>query len=45
MLEEEKLDDKINAQKHYEKLMTDFPGSLFVIEARKRFRNLRGDTL
>jgi len=45
MLEEEKLDDKVNAQKHYEKLMTDFPGSLFVIEARKRFRNLRGDTL
>lgn len=44
-LEEEKLDDKANAQKHYEKLMTDFPGSLFVIEARKRFRNLRGDTL
>lgn len=44
-LEEEKLDDKVNAQKHYEKLMTDYPGSLFVIEARKRFRNLRGDTL
>jgi ElaB/YqjD/DUF883 family membrane-anchored ribosome-binding protein len=44
-LEEDKLNDKANAQKHYEKLMTDFPGSLFVIEARKRFRNLRGDTL
>lgn len=44
-LEEEKLGDKASAQKHYEKLMTDFPGSLFVIEARKRFRNLRGDTL
>ncbi len=44
-LEEDKLNDNINAQKHYELLITNFPGSLFVIEARKRFRNLRGDTL
>ncbi len=44
-LEEDKLHDKTNAQKHYEELIENFPGSLFVIEARKRFRNLRGDTL
>jgi Tetratricopeptide repeat len=44
-LEEEKLNDKANAQKHYELLLTNFPGSLYVIEARKRFRNLRGDSL
>lgn len=44
-LEEDHLNDKINAQKHYEELIEKFPGSLFVIEARKRFRNLRGDSL
>ncbi|MBD3749779.1 MAG: tetratricopeptide repeat protein [Sphingobacteriales bacterium] len=44
-LEEDHLNDKVNAQKHYEELIEKFPGSLFVIEARKRFRNLRGDSL
>jgi len=29
----------------YQQLMLDYPGSLFVIEARKRFRELRGDEL
>ncbi|OAQ40487.1 hypothetical protein A5893_05940 [Pedobacter psychrophilus] len=45
VLEEDKLEDKINAQKHYQQLIEKFPGSLYVIEARKRFRNLRGDAL
>lgn len=27
----------------YKQLMVDFPGSLFVVEARKRFRRIRGD--
>lgn len=44
-LEEDHLNDKVNAQKHYEELIEKFPGSLFVIDARKRFRNLRGDSL
>ncbi|MEO5909510.1 MAG: tetratricopeptide repeat protein [Pelobium sp.] len=44
-LEEDKLNDKANAQKLYEQLIAQFPGSLYVIEARKRFRNLRGDAL
>jgi predicted Zn-dependent protease len=44
-LEEEQLNDKPNAQKHYEELLQKFPGSLYVIDARKRFRNLRGDAL
>ncbi len=44
-LEEDKLNDKPNAQKHYQQLIEKFPGSLYVIEARKRFRNLRGDAL
>jgi tetratricopeptide (TPR) repeat protein len=41
---EEKLNDKDLAMEYYQKLMTDFPGSLFTVEGRKRFRNLRGDT-
>ena len=32
------------AMKLYEVLITDFPGSLYVVEARKRFRTLRGDS-
>lgn len=31
------------AQELYLKLMTDYKGSLYVVEARKRFRQLRGD--
>nr|MBC7612666.1 tetratricopeptide repeat protein [Pseudopedobacter sp.] len=45
ILEEDQLNDKVNAQKHFEELIEKFPGSLYVIEARKRFRNLRGDSL
>ncbi len=45
VLEEDKLNDRQNAQKHYQQLIEQFPGSLYVIEARKRFRNLRGDAL
>lgn len=45
VLEEDKLEDKLNSQKHYQQLIEKFPGSLYVIEARKRFRNLRGDAL
>lgn len=40
---EEKLMDKEKAMETYQRLMTDFPGSLFTVEGRKRFRNLRGD--
>ena len=40
---EKRLLDKEKAMKYYEQLLSDFPGSLFVVEARKRFRNLRGD--
>lgn len=29
----------------YQQLMLDYPGSLFVVDARKRFRELRGDEL
>jgi tetratricopeptide (TPR) repeat protein len=33
------------AMQLYQQLMLDYPGSLFVVEARKRFRELRGDEL
>lgn len=35
--------DKAKAMELYEKLITEFPGSLYVVEARKHFRALRGD--
>lgn len=42
---ENTLQDTAQAMTYYQKLITDYPGSLYVIEARKRFRNLRGDNL
>lgn len=33
------------AMELYEKLITEYPGSLYVIDARKRFRELRGDAI
>lgn len=33
------------AKELYQKLVTDFSGSLYVVEARKRFRRLRGDSI
>ncbi|MEL6988234.1 MAG: tetratricopeptide repeat protein, partial [Bacteroidota bacterium] len=42
-LYENELGDKTKAQELYEKLFIDFSGSTFSIEARKRFRILRGD--
>jgi tetratricopeptide (TPR) repeat protein len=43
-LYEYKLNDKEKAQKMYEIIVLDFTGSLYVSEARKHFRNLRGDS-
>lgn len=37
--------DVAKAMELYEKLLTEYPGSLYVVEARKRFRELRGDQL
>ena len=44
-LYENKLNQPAKALELYQKIITDFPGSLYVIEARKRFRLLRGDKL
>ncbi|MCZ4224987.1 tetratricopeptide repeat protein [Pedobacter rhodius] len=40
---EKKLNDIAQAKIYFQKLITDYPGSMFSAEARKRFRNLRGD--
>ena len=40
---ENHLDDKEKAKIYYQKIITDYAGSLWLNEARKRFRLLRGD--
>jgi tetratricopeptide (TPR) repeat protein len=42
-LYEEYLGDKAKAMEMYESLMMNFPGSIYVVDARKRYRSLRGD--
>lgn len=44
-LEEFALKNTIKAQELYQDLLTKYPGSLYVVEARKRYRALRGDKL
>jgi len=44
-LMENKFKDSAKAMELYQELLTKYPGSLFVVEARKRFRALRGDVL
>ena len=40
---EEYLDDKPKAMEYYREFLTLYPGSVYVSDARKRFRTLRGD--
>ncbi|WP_072008528.1 tetratricopeptide repeat protein [Hymenobacter sp. IS2118] len=42
-IQEEDLKDKAKAQELYNQVITKYPGSIYVAEARKRFRKLRGD--
>lgn len=42
-LYERQLNNKDKAKELYEKILTDYPGSLYTVESRKRFRKLRGD--
>lgn len=39
------FNDKENAMKYFEMIIFDYPSSLFFVEARRRFRLLRGDDL
>lgn len=45
LLYEEQLNEPAQASILYQKLITDFPGSMFTAEARKHFRKLRGDNI
>lgn len=42
---EKKLNNPEEAKKLYQQLINDYPGSMFNAEARKRFRNIRGDNV
>ena len=42
---EDQLKDKQAAMDAYQKILTNYPGSIYGAEARKRFRILRGDTV
>ncbi len=42
-LYENKLVNKAKAMELYEQLLVKYPGSLYVVEARKKYRSLRGD--
>jgi len=42
---ENHLDDKASAQMWYQKIISDYPSSLWINDARKRFRILRGDVI
>lgn len=45
MLYELYLNDKALAMEYFLKVMTDYPDSIFVSEARKNYRRLRGDAV
>jgi TolA-binding protein len=42
-LYERKLNDTEKAKQAYQDILTKYPGSIYVVEARKRYRTLRGD--
>lgn len=42
---EKKLNDIEKAKQTYQDVLTKYPGSIYVVESRKRFRKLRGDNL
>lgn len=44
-LHEKYLSDNTGAMQLYEELLKNYPGSTFVVEARKRYRAMRGDKL
>jgi tetratricopeptide (TPR) repeat protein len=44
-LYENQLNNKGKAMELYEKILTQYPGSLYVVDARKHFRALRNDAV
>jgi len=45
ILYDEKLHNEINAKTYYEKIVLEQPSSIYVVPARKRYRELRGDEI
>jgi tetratricopeptide (TPR) repeat protein len=39
------LNDREKAKQLYEEVLTKYPGSIYVVDARKRYRDLRGDII
>ena len=44
-LNERYLNNKDKARELYQDLLVKYPGSIYVVEARKRFRDMRGDVI
>ena len=44
-LYEHQLNNKQKAMDLYKSILTKYPGSIYIIESRKRYRDLRGDKL
>jgi outer membrane protein assembly factor BamD (BamD/ComL family) len=38
-----KLKDVEKAKEYYQKMIFEYPSSIYVVDARKKFRKLRGD--
>ena len=45
LLYENNLNDKERAKEMYQKIIFEFPSSIYLVDARKRFRKLRGDSI
>ncbi|WP_099098834.1 tetratricopeptide repeat protein [Tenacibaculum agarivorans] len=39
------LNDNEKAKEHYQKIIFDYPSSIYLVDARKKFRKLRGDNI
>ena len=39
------LDNTEKAKEYYQKIIFDYPSSIYLVDARKKFRKLRGDTI
>jgi TolA-binding protein len=45
LLYEERLENPDKAQEYYEKIIYDYPSSIYLVDARNKYRALRGDVL
>ena len=45
LLYEERLENPEKAQEYYEKIIYDYPSSIYLVDARNKYRALRGDIL